>query len=124
MTYHCEKAKKHLIILNDFVARRYAVENGGLTMAEYKCGDCFHAELCEKSEMLVGFSKGNYAYCSMFLNSADVALVVRCRDCKHYKPQKKSTHWENRANYCNRVVTIKAQPNDFCSYGERKDGDD
>ena len=44
-------------------------------MAEYKCGDCFHAELCEKSEMLVGFSKDNYAYCSMFLNSADVALV-------------------------------------------------
>ena len=44
-------------------------------MAEYKCGDCFHAELCEKSEMLVGFSKNNYAYCSMFLNSADVAPV-------------------------------------------------
>ena len=44
-------------------------------MDEYKCGDCFHAELCEKSEMLVGFSKDNYAYCSMFLNSADVAPV-------------------------------------------------
>ena len=50
--------------------------------------------------------------------------VVRCKDCKHYKPQKKSAHWENRANYCNRVVTIKMQPNDFCSYGKRKDGDD
>ena len=45
-------------------------------MTEYKCGDCFHAELCEKSEMLVGFSKDNYAYCSMFLNSADVAPVI------------------------------------------------
>ena len=44
-------------------------------MAEYKCGDCFHAELCEKSEMLVGFSRDNPAYCSMFLNSADVATV-------------------------------------------------
>ena len=44
-------------------------------MTKYKCGDCFHAELCEKSEMLVGFSKDNYAYCSMFLNSADVAPV-------------------------------------------------
>ena len=49
--------------------------------------------------------------------------VVRCKDCKHYKPQKKSAHWEHRANYCNRVVTIKVQPDDFCSYGERKDGD-
>ena len=47
--------------------------------------------------------------------------VVRCKDCKHYKPQKKSAHWENRANYCNRIVTIKMQPDDFCSYGERKD---
>ena len=44
-------------------------------MAEYKCGDCFHAELCEKSEMLVGFSRDNPAYCGMFLNSADVAPV-------------------------------------------------
>ena len=44
-------------------------------MAEYKCGDCFHSELCEKSEMLVGFSKDNYAYCGMFLNCADVAPV-------------------------------------------------
>ncbi len=48
----------------------------------------------------------------------------RCKDCNHYKPQKKSAHWENRSNYCNRVVTIKVQPDDFCSYGERKDGDD
>ena len=44
-------------------------------MTEYKCGDCFHAELCEKSEMLVGFSRDNPAYCSIFLNSADVAPV-------------------------------------------------
>lgn len=61
-----------------------------------------------------------------FLNdmpTVDAVPVVRCKDCKHYRPQKKSAHWENRANYCNRVVTIKTQPDDFCSYGERKDGD-
>lgn len=56
--------------------------------------------------------------------TVDAVEVVRCKDCKHYKPQKKSAHWENRANYCNRVVTIKVQPDDFCSYGERKGGDD
>ena len=54
---------------------------------------------------------------------ADAVPVVRCKDCKHYKPQKKSAHWEHRAYYCNRVVTIKVQPDDFCSYGERKDDD-
>ena len=34
MICHCEKERKHLIILNDFVARRYEVEKGGLTMGK------------------------------------------------------------------------------------------
>ena len=55
--------------------------------------------------------------------TVDAVKVVRCKDCKHYRPQKKSAHWDNRANYCNRIVTIKVQPYDFCSHGERRDGD-
>ena len=51
----------------------------------------------------------------------DAVKIVRCKDCKHYRPQKKSARWENKANYCNRIVTIKVQPYDFCSHGERKD---
>ena len=65
-------------------------------------------------------------YATLILREAptvDAVEVVRCKDCKHYKPQKKSAHWENRTNYCNRIVTIKVQPYDFCTYGERKDGD-
>ena len=63
-------------------------------------------------------------YTTLILQEAptvDAVEIVRCMDCKHYMPQKKSAHWENRANYCNRIVTIKTQPYDFCSYGERKD---
>ena len=56
--------------------------------------------------------------------TVDAVPVVRCKDCKHYRPQKKSAHWENKANYCNRIVTIKVQPYDFCSHGERKEGAD
>lgn len=62
-------------------------------------------------------------YTTLILQEAptvDAVEIVRCMDCKHYMPQKKSAHWENRANYCNRIVTIKTQPYDFCSYGERK----
>ena len=44
----------------------------------------------------------------------DAVEIVRCKDCKHYMPQKKSAHWENRANYCDRIVTIKPRPYDFC----------
>ena len=65
-------------------------------------------------------------YTTLILQEAptvDAVEIVRCMDCKHYMPQKKSAHWENRANYCNRIVTIKTRPYDFCSYGERKDGD-
>ena len=54
------------------------------------------------------------------IDTVNAVEIVRCKDCKHYRPQKKSAHWENRANYCNRVVTIKVQPYDFCSHGERK----
>ena len=56
--------------------------------------------------------------------TVDVIEVVRFQECKHYKPQKKSAHWENSANYCNRVVTIKVQPYDFCSRGELKDNEE
>ena len=53
--------------------------------------------------------------------ASDVVLVVRCKDCIHYdlgvclkiysdgNAQKDS--WQSR------------NPNDFCSYGERKDGE-
>ena len=88
-------------------------------MTEYKCGDCFHADLCKKSKMIVGFSRDNPAYCGMFLNSADVAPVVRCKDCKHYEIHKPKV-LEN----CERNgYIIPMKPDDFCSYGERKDGD-
>lgn len=52
--------------------------------------------------------------------AADVAPVVRCKDCKHYDMgvclkiysdgNVHSAAWQSR------------RPDDFCSYGERKDG--
>ena len=76
-------------------------------MAEYKCGDCIHADACEEAETLTGFSRDNPAYCGMFLNAADVAPVRHgkwlcvdtdteqfflCNRCK------KKEYWES--NYC------------------------
>ena len=69
------------------------------------------------------YSETDAANLLLHAPTVDAVEIVRCRDCKHYRPQKKSAHWENRANYCNRIVTIKTRPYDFCSYGERKDGD-
>ena len=56
-------------------------------MSEYKCGDCFYADLCEKSELLLGFSRDNPAYCSVFLNSADVTPVQKWISVKDRLPE-------------------------------------
>ena len=57
--------------------------------------------------------------------AADVAPVVRCKECKHWKPSgsKAGNSFSDMeyiggcefANYCRRE-------SDFCSYGERKEG--
>jgi hypothetical protein len=43
----------------------------------------------------------------------DAVPVVRCKDCKHY---------DKRSDYCE-GMGFSCLPDDFCSYGERKDGD-
>ena len=48
----------------------------------------------------------------------DAVPVVRCRDCKHYEIHKPKV-LEN----CERKgYIIPMKPDDFCSYGERKEG--
>lgn len=48
--------------------------------------------------------------------AADVAEVVRCKDC---------VYWENGKDYtpyCNNIDGLnEPSENDFCSYGERKE---
>lgn len=44
--------------------------------------------------------------------AADVVPVVRCKDCKHLF-----------YTMCAACGFLPHKPNDFCSYGERRDGD-
>ena len=76
-------------------------------MAEYKCGDCFYADLCEESEILDGFNRDNPAYCGMFLSLSDVTKVRHGRwlcvdtDTEQFflcNRCKKKEYWES--NYC------------------------
>ena len=52
--------------------------------------------------------------------SADVVPVVRCKDCKYWQdnndgyPHEECRWWHGET----------PDANDFCSYGEQKDGDD
>lgn len=59
------------------------------------------------------------------LPAADVAPVVHCRDCKHFNHEHMeceneavSTDHEGGAQY-----SLNFWLDDFCSYGERKDGE-
>lgn len=47
--------------------------------------------------------------------AADVAPVVRCRECKYYKPDE----FECECDFAGGLPYVKAD--DFCSYGERKE---
>lgn len=58
--------------------------------------------------------------CRYFEEKADVVPVVRCKDCKYFKAQKQSVNWKNKKKYCCRVVALKVNENDYCSYGERR----
>ena len=49
--------------------------------------------------------------------AVDAVEVVRCRDCKRWEP-----HCNGKAGICEKRKGV-ARANDFCSYGERKDGD-
>lgn len=60
--------------------------------------------------------------------TVDAVPVVRCEDCKHYRNYPNGLcylHTEPKSNargYSGEAVCV--EPDDFCSYGERKDGAD
>ena len=47
----------------------------------------------------------------------DTVKVVRCRDCKHCDPE--NHHCDH---YMGTAAPLSRKPEDFCSYGERRDG--
>lgn len=63
--------------------------------------------------------------------AADVAPVVRCKDCKHYHAAQgwcdKHSHFiDSDGRFCHPWESDEwkmFEPDDFCSYGERKDGE-
>ena len=68
------------------------------------------AVLNEAVEMLERFNTSTYA---------DMAIVVRCKDCKHYM------RVGRYGLFCRRRIRsgieYRTKADDFCSYGQRKD---
>lgn len=90
-------------------------------MAEYIDREALIAEfkrlkLGENSFIERVFADGVYAIIEPF-PAADVAPVVRCKDCKYY--------YECGVNFCDRLgMDCPGDSDFFCSYGERKNGGD
>lgn len=60
-------------------------------------------------------------YAMLILREAptvDAVEVVRCRECKHCDPE--NYHCDHPMGT---AAPLKRKPDDFCSYGERKDCD-
>lgn len=70
------------------------------------CEKCGHRAVCRFRE--------HYEECLQFIED-----VVRCKDCKHWKIL------DDRGFVCRACArTTKLQnPYDFCSYGERREGE-
>ena len=81
------------------------------------CKDCTHYEVC------VFHTKGNEnEKCMHFKNKADCAEVVRCKDCK-YKDDCAGQMVHTTRDYILEQNISTYNKVDFCSYGERKEGE-
>lgn len=60
--------------------------------------------------------KGSHRYCWQAIRflTADVTEVVRCKDCKYLM-------FSDMYGECSQAHMGIVRPDDFCSYGERKD---
>lgn len=74
----------------------------------------------DKLNLLLGISDIDiYAkYMLDRMPTIDAVSVVRCRECNHCDPE--NYHCDHPMGT---AAPLRRKPDDFCSYGERKDGD-
>ena len=84
------------------------------------CMECIHIDVCIKA------ATAHIDHCNDYSFAGNTVEVVRCRDCKWYMPGDLFTD----IMFCHRLKKGNGKPakynycaDDFCSYGERKDGD-
>lgn len=83
---------------------------------ERHCSPCKEAGEYHNGFMCAGCWVGDLRSEVIGAPTADVAPVVRCKDCKH--------HYDCGVHFCDRLGMDCPDDSDFfCSYGERMDGD-
>jgi hypothetical protein len=83
----------------------YIERKTAIAVACKGCNKEFSTEPCEPSECHIQQGLFN-------IPAADVVEVVRCKNCKFY-----------HKNICPHWAYTETKPDDFCSYGERREGE-
>lgn len=68
---------------------------------------------------IIEYSESDIGYMIRKRPTVDAVEVVRCRECKHCDPE--NYHCDHPMGT---VAPLRRKPDDFCSYGERKEGAD
>ena len=68
---------------------------------------------------IIEYSESDIGYMIRKRPTIDAVPVVRCRECKHCDPE--NGHCDHPMGT---AAPLKRKPDDFCSYGERKEGTD
>ena len=93
----------------------YISKEAALKKLCYKCNNELSEEPCEPSDCFILEAVKS-------LPSIDAVPVVRCWECKHYEMGVCLKIYDDGA--ASRYAWQERKPDDFCSYGERKDGAD
>lgn len=89
-------------------------------MSKYINAETLIEMLNAKADMALGTPKavfGNVIKMIDLLPPTDVVTVVRCNDCKHLM-------FSDMYGECSQAHMGIVRPDDFCSYGERKESND
>ena len=84
--------------------------------------DFADSDVCEESpdgDCDFGFSRENIRELLRDIPAVDAVHVVRCRECNHCDPE--NYHCDHPMST---AAPLRRKPDDFCSYGERKEGAD
>ena len=80
-----------------------------------KCGDCLHHSMCYLTH------SPNSAGCCEFADKNRCVEVVRCKYCKYCQEYPAGYFcYDPRDQYADGV---EVKEDDFCSYGERREGE-
>ena len=97
------------------------IEREVLDKSQSICSSCFHSYVCEQFN---GHRGDNNEKCHFhndhFVPAADVAEVVRCRNCKYHHWEQEPCHGKTE-HFCS-VLNAQVFKDFYCYHGAKMDG--